>query len=258
MQSLLDLDNFPCTKVLVEFAKLIDDEIKLVVGDAWYLRISYSLAVSPFFMVALIPALVSDSIYHVCSTFGFNWEDVMALKDFIEREIPEGVKKIGITIGMAIGAILLVSLISSSVFAVLLALKVAIGLAAVTHIGFVINENMPYIRSAWESAKEKMSESLAKGLAGFSNFFTFRAKKETGAPVVAGQEPAGRAEYVYFPGVPSRQDIYNSLPNNPLVWLCSRSTTVNSRDLSGQELEEESTPLVSPSPHITSTNSING
>jgi hypothetical protein len=240
MQSILT--HFPVTSILIKVAQEANEEINKSSGNSWYLNLPIWLALAPFFMVALIPTLLADSVFHVYTIFDLGRSNIMSFKDFIKNQVPEGVKKIVLTLAVAVAAVVALNLLSSSVYLMLFALKAAVVIAAITHIVMVIHENMPNIREAAGTALEKVSEFLDKRRANISNFFkafTFRIKKETGAPIVQGvqnDEPANAPEYEYFPYFPSRTDVYNSLynslPGNPISWIYSRSTE-EAQSLSG-------------------------
>lgn len=251
---------FPATSSLFKVAVEVNDEINKATQNSVYLNIPVWLALSPFFTVALIPTLLADSVFHIFNIFDLTWESIMSLKDFIKNEVPEGIKKIAVTLGLAVGGITLVNLVSGSVYAVFFTLKVTIVLAALTHIALVIKQNMPNMLAASEALKEKLAAFFDNRRTNISNFFkafTFRVKKETGTPVVSGEESAAPAEYDYFPYMPSRTDLYKKLPGNPFSWLFSR-TSAQAQPLSGMAgnnnvLDSEESAPDSPSNRLSPT-----
>jgi hypothetical protein len=227
VQSKSILEHFPATNALTQVAKGVNEELNKSAGDAWYVNLPIWLALAPFFMLGLIPTLLADSVYHLHTIFDLSWSNIMSVLTTIRNETPEGIKKIGMTLGAAALSITALNLITGSVFAVLFILKAAIVLVATTYIGLVIKENLPNMRDVAETARENISAFLQRRRTNINNFFsifTFRIRNETGVPLVAGNEPAAPPTYTYFPNMPSRTDIYNNLPSNPLAWCFKRST----------------------------------
>lgn len=256
------LAHFPVTHSLFQVAEGVSEEVNSSTGNSVYLNIPIWLALAPFFMLALIPTLLSDSMFQLYEIFGLSWSNIMSVINYIRNETPEGIKKIAITVGLAIGSIALLNVISGSVYAVFFALKAAIVLAAITHVGLVIKENIPNMMGFAELVRERTSEFLDRRRTNISNFFkvfTFRIKKETGVPVVSGDEPAAPVEYVYFPYMPSGADICESITpgfvRNPFAGMFSRSTA-QAAPLSGMassnELETEpESPASNGSPKVS-------
>lgn len=223
-----------------------------------YLDIAIKLALAPLFMVALIPALLTDSLWNISTIFDLSWSNIMSLREIVD-EIPEGIKKIAITLGLAVAAVTFVNLITGSVFAVLYALKLVIVLAAVTQVGIIIKENMHNLRTIAETVQEKISDFLSRcssKVSSFLNAFTFRAIRANGGPVVQSDQSATTppVKYDYFPNMPSYTDVYNSLPNNPFAGMFSRTaaqaSSLASRVASNSGLvpssEDSSTPPAVP------------
>jgi len=255
MKSLFE--HFPATSSLVEVAKDSSEEINKATGAAWYLNLPIWLSLAPFFMVALIPTLLADSVYHIVGIFDLSRSSLMSVADYM-KEMPEGIKKIAITLGLAAAAITALTLVSSSVFALLFVLKAAVTLAAITHIGMVIKENMPNIRAFVETIHDKASaffERRRANISSFINMFSFRVKKETGAPIVSGDQPAAPVEYTYFPNRPSRTDIYNNLPGNPFAGMFSRTTATaeSLSEMTGNQQSQDTTALLTGSQARPST-----
>jgi len=153
---------------------------------------------------------------------------VTSIKDFISAT-PDGIKQIAFATGMAVASVVLVGILANSIYAFSFVVQAAIILVSVAYCATVIKENIPNIKDAASGFFERRRA----GASSFFKIFTFREKRATGAPSVAG-EPAPK-EYHYFPYMPSRTDIYNNLPANPFTWLYS--TIVTGRQATGMEPE---------------------
>lgn len=174
----------------------------------------------------------------------------MSLPNFTRNKVPDGIKKIVFALGMAIGAITLLNIVSGSFLASLFALKISIALALITYhhgfalmtlgaVGFLSIVSGPVVAMSFTLFAMKAAIALfaiaytgliikenthnivrfaefvkdtsSTNISNFLRMFTFRIKKETGGPIMSSNEPAAPVEYEYFPYMPSRADMWDGI-----------------------------------------------